>query len=160
MTRIIGIDPGAAGAIALFVDGALSRIVDTPTTHTAKGRPRVDAASLAAAIKAMLPLDHAIIEQVAARPHQGVASMFAFGMALGVVLGVTGALAVPMTSVTPAEWKTSLRVPRDKHGARARASQLLPQSASLWPRAKDDGRAEAALIGLWYVLKNQGAIEW
>jgi hypothetical protein len=40
-------------------------------------------------------------------------------------------------------------VPAEKDGARARASQLLPQHAGHWPLKKHDGRAEAALIALY-----------
>jgi hypothetical protein len=43
----------------------------------------------------------------------------------------------------------ALRVPAEKDGARARASQLIPAGASWWPLVKHDGRAEAALIALY-----------
>jgi hypothetical protein len=46
-------------------------------------------------------------------------------------------------------WKKALGVPADKDGARARASQLMPENAWLWPLVKHDGRAEAALIAYW-----------
>jgi hypothetical protein len=139
-----------------------------PTVLTAKGRPRVDAGALASLLRelagalpgAMPSIDHAIVESVSARPGQGVTSMFAFGQAVGIVWGVLGAFGVPTTAVTPAAWKSALRVPAAKHGARVRASQLLPGSASMWPLAKNDGRAEAALIGLWYVKINQNEIDW
>ena len=51
--------------------------------------------------------------------------------------------------VHPQRWKRELGVPAGKDGARARASQLLPQAAGQWPLKKHDGRAEAALISVF-----------
>jgi crossover junction endodeoxyribonuclease RuvC len=157
--RIIGIDPGAHGAIALLEDGRLRSVVAMPAS-TVRSKARVDAARLAGVIRDLAPIDVAVCEEVASMPRQGVASMFAFGMAYGVVLGVLGALSVPLVLVTPATWKGALRVAATKGEARGRASQLLPEGARLWPLAKDDGKAEAALIALWYAMKSQNQIQW
>lgn len=100
------------------------------------------------------------MERVGAMPGNGVSSMFAFGMAAGIVQGVLGALMIPMTLITPAQWKVALRVPADKGGARARASQLIPKGAHRWPLAKHDGRAEAALIGLYGSQRDKPMVEW
>lgn len=147
LSRLIGIDPGAAGALACWDDGKLVDVADMPTAIEHKKR-RIDAAALAALMRRF---DPAMIwlEQVHAMPGQGVSSTFAFGMAYGIVLGAAGALALPVTMVTPAQWKASLRVPKAKGEARARASQLIPAGARFWPLAKHNGRAEAALIGLY-----------
>jgi Holliday junction resolvasome RuvABC endonuclease subunit len=158
MARILGIDPGAHGAVALLVNGRLESVAPMPATPV-RNKARVDAAALAELIRRAAP-DHAVLEQVASRPQQGVASMFAFGQAYGIVLGVLGAFMVPVTTVTPTEWKTALRVPAAKGEARARASQLLPDGATLWPLAKDDGKAEAAMLALWYQMKSQNQIQW
>lgn len=157
--RLIGIDPGAKGAIALFVDdGRFAEVRDMPTV-LAKGRPRVDAAALASLVRVLAP-DSAVVELVGAMPGQGVTSMFQFGRACGIVEGVLAAFQVPVTYITASQWKGALRVPTDKHGARARASQLMPQGAECWPKAVNDGRAEAALIGLYGVRIDANAIEW
>ena len=94
-------------------------------------------------------ISHAFVEQVASMPGQGVSSVFAFGQAYGAMLGVLAATGIPFTKVPPARWKRTLGVPAAKDGARARASELLPESAPLWRLVKHDGRAEAALIGLY-----------
>ena len=156
--RIIGIDPGAHGAIALLIDGKLASVAPMPTCPV-RGKARVDAAGLGALVRDLAP-DHAVLEQVASMPGQGVASTFAFGMAYGAVLGVMGAFGVPVTTVRPAEWKGALRVAAAKGEASGRASQLIPEGAKLWPLAKDDGKAEAALIALWYVMKSGNEIQW
>lgn len=161
MNTTIGIDPGAKGAIALFHGDAFADVGDMPTVIV-KGKARVDAAQLGEIIRAVRP-HHAFMERVGAMPGQGVSSMFAFGMAAGIVMGALGALQIPLTLVTPAQWKVALRVPADKGGARARASQLLPAAAHHWPLVKHDGRAEAALIALYGLRSSMlpnGNIEW
>jgi crossover junction endodeoxyribonuclease RuvC len=157
--RLIGIDPGAKGAVALFVDdGRFAEVRDMPTVLH-KGRPRVDAAALAALVRSLAP-HCAVVELVGAMPGQGVTSMFQFGRAVGIVEGVLASLLIPVTYVTASQWKGALRVPADKHGARARASQLMPQGAEHWPKSVHDGRAEAALIGLYGSRIDGKGIEW
>jgi crossover junction endodeoxyribonuclease RuvC len=148
---IAGIDPGLSGAVA-FLDattGTVLDIADMPTLALARGgksKRELDAHSLARLIGDR-PIGHAFVEAVGAMPGQGVSSVFSFGKSFGVVIGVLAALEVPMTFVAPATWKRALGVPAAKDGARARASQLLPAAAHHWTRVRDDGRAEAALIG-------------
>ena len=89
----------------------------------------------------------AVIEAVAAMPGQGVSSMFRFGESVGVVLGVLGALQIPLRWVTPQRWKKAAGiVGKDKDAARSLAIQLHPEVAELLKRKEDVGRADAALI--------------
>jgi hypothetical protein len=83
--------------------------------------------------------------------------MFGYGESFGLVRGVLAARAVPYTLVTPVTSKRSLQVPKAKDGARARASQLLPASAHLWPLKHHHGRAEAALLALYGARQLAGA---
>jgi crossover junction endodeoxyribonuclease RuvC len=94
-------------------------------------------------------IDHAFVEQVGAMPGQGVSGVFAFGKCYGVILGVLASRSIPLSLVPPVRWKRALGVPKAKDGARARASQLLPEAAHQWRLKKHDGRAEAALIALY-----------
>jgi crossover junction endodeoxyribonuclease RuvC len=149
MSRLVGIDPGANGALACWEGSTLLDVADMPATIERK-RQRVDAAVLATLLRRYGPAS-IWIEQVHAMPRQGVASTFSFGVAYGIVWGVAGALAIPLTAVAPMVWKRALKVPSAKGEARARASQLIPSGAQWWQRVKDDGRAEAALIGLYGV---------
>jgi crossover junction endodeoxyribonuclease RuvC len=145
--KTLGIDPGARGGLALISDGKVVAIADMPAIEI-KGRARVDAARLALLITEWKP-DAAVIEAANAMPGQGVVSMFQFGKAAGVALGVLAALQIPTTEVSPVRWKRALSVPAEKGAARARASQLFPAAADWWPLVKHDGRAEAALLGLY-----------
>ena len=157
MMKTIGIDPGAGGAIALLNDRQIVAVLDMPTmlaraTGTkSHRRRRIDAAGLAGALEALGPVDHAVIELAGPMPRDGSAGSFWFGKAAGVVEGVLAGLGfVSVTLVPPAVWKRRLNVPAPKDAARARASQLFgPEGAALWPLVKHDGRAEAAMIGLF-----------
>lgn len=151
---IIGIDPGAGGAIA-FRFGTMLWTHDMPADVVRSGKSnkrRVSAGQLAAMIRNAMPYGAvtgdvvAYVEQVGAMPGQGVTSMFAFGRAAGIVEGVLAALEIPTTLIAPTVWKRAVRCPAGKDGARARAAQLFPARAADFARVKDDGRAEAALI--------------
>jgi crossover junction endodeoxyribonuclease RuvC len=150
---IAGIDPGLSGAL-FFLDPSrllAGEAVDLPIhvlTRGGKKKRELDIAGLIGILTAHR-LDHVFLESVGAMPGQGVSSVFAFGKTYGVILGVIAARTIPLTLVTPAVWKRALGVPKAKDGARARASQLLPEAASQWTLKKHDGRAEAALLALY-----------
>ncbi|MBB6254110.1 hypothetical protein [Nitrospirillum iridis] len=146
---VIGIDPGLSGAIAvLSPDGAL--VVHDMPTHRLT-RTELDLPALAhifdGLAKEAAPV--AFLERVGAMPGQGVSSMFKFGTCFGALQGLLAAHFIPVTLVTPQSWKRAMGCPAGKDAARARASQLLPRQAGLWPLKKHDGRAEAALIALY-----------
>jgi hypothetical protein len=139
---ILGIDPGISGAIAFFFPDHPERVAceDVPI---AAGN--IDAVTLAARIAIMAP-DVVIIEQVGAMPGQGVSSMFKFGRAFGTVIGVVGALQLPLHMVAPSRWKSHFRLSADKEMARALALRTFPACGFQFSRKKDHGRAEAALL--------------
>jgi crossover junction endodeoxyribonuclease RuvC len=154
MSFIIGIDPGAGGAVAILEpDGSLVQVFDMPAVEVTvggKAKRRVSPEMLAAELR--LYTVHgttAVVEQVGAMPGQGVSSMFAFGQAYGMVLGVLAGLYIPVRTVTPATWKRALKLNTGKDAARAKAAATWPQQAGEFRRARDDGRAEAALLAVW-----------
>lgn len=145
---IVSIDPGASGAIAfLDDDGTLIDVVDMPVVE------KQVAGSLLRDILTQYggPPADAIVERVASMPRQGVASTFKFGCAYGTALGVIAALGIPVHHVTPTVWKRAMGVTADKETSRHKAIDRWPHQAGLFARKKDDGRAEAALIGLWWL---------
>lgn len=152
MSFIIGIDPGASGAVAIMAsDGTLIEVWDMPVVQVMAGKTaknRVSPEMLAAELRNW---DDAVayVEQVSAMPGQGVSSMFAFGESLGIIRGVLAGLSIPCHLVPPARWKRALGVNAGKDGCRAKAAQLWPAQAGEFRRVKDDGRAEAALIAHW-----------
>lgn len=153
MSFVIGIDPGAAGAVAILEAGKLVQVFDMPVVEVqvgGKAKRRVAPEILASELRLYNVADTvAVVEQVGAMPGQGVTSMFAFGQAYGLVLGVLAGLWIPTTTVTPTTWKKALKLNAGKDGARAKAAQLWPARAGEFKRVKDDGRAEAALLAYW-----------
>lgn len=146
--RVLGIDPGATGAIVLLRGDKLN-VCDMPFVLIKRGKRMVkhtDAAMLAGIIKEYMP-DHAWVEKVHSMPNQGVSSTFAFGRCVGVIEGVLAGLGIPMSFVTPQAWQKELKLIKKGKGAtRQRASELWPYKAKAFRLVKHDGRADAAMI--------------
>lgn len=161
MTAFLGIDPGLAGALALYVPSSgLVRVEDVPThqlTRNGKAKREIDYHGLARLVDDMAKGagTRIVIEQVSSMPGQGVSSVFAFGKAYGVLIGIAASTFCPIEFVTPAVWKRAMGVTASKDGSRAKASMLFPASSASWARVKDDGRAEALLIAAWAAGKTQ-----
>lgn len=149
---ILAIDPGAKGALAFFdVDKGNLVIVDMPTVEVKRGnkaKVEISPQLLGAEIKSRLPRI-AVLERVGSMPGQGVSSMFQFGRGVGMLEGVLAALQIPVTYITPQAWQKAVGVRGGKDAGRARAAELFPAYADLFKRAKDDGRADAALMAWW-----------
>ncbi len=156
---IIGIDPGVSGAIA-FLDDFKVTTFDMPTMALGGKKRQVNAAELSKIIygqvhqfglrrdsgRYMGSCDaKAYLEQVSARPGQGVTAMFNFGVSYGIVQGVLAALKIPTVLVSPIMWKRRASLlGKDKDMARTMAQRLFPDTdLSL---KKHVGRADAILI--------------
>jgi hypothetical protein len=114
---IIGIDPGAGGAMVIW-DKKISKIYKCPA----------DTETMADIIKESLYINRAknvrevfaYIELVHAMPHDGRSSLFKFGTNYGKWLGILGAYKVPTTLVSPQKWmkywkdKLNIKLPKDK----------------------------------------------
>jgi crossover junction endodeoxyribonuclease RuvC len=148
---ILSIDPGLSGALAwVSTDGHLVAIEDMPVAKI-RDKNRIVAAELAALMRER-QVDYVLIEQVSSRPGEGAAGAFAFGYGAGLLEGCAAAIGLPVRLVTPAAWKKGAGVPADKNGARLMAMRLWPGAVDQFKRVKDDGRAEAALMGRWAAL--------
>ena len=149
--RIIGIDVGLNGAIAMLNGESLHDVVDMPTVtldRNGKAKRQISIPELVAIIEEFKP-EEAYVEKVFAMSGQGVTSVFSFGRSLGAIEGILGARLIKTTLVTPQAWQKAMGVSGGKDGARARAMEVFPWSAGLFKRVKDDGRADAALIAAW-----------
>jgi len=150
---IVGIDVGAAGALALLDRaGALLEVADMPILRDGPANRANVNAPLLGELLAKWHAEAAFVEFVGARPGEGAVGAFAFGRSRGVIEGVCGALSIPVTFLTPPSWKRAVGIPPGKEGAkdaaRSEAIRRWPDKAALFARVKDDGRAEAALIGV------------
>jgi crossover junction endodeoxyribonuclease RuvC len=144
--RILGIDPGLTGGLALLCGDALLAVAMPVLTLNGKGE--IDLAGLRAILEQWAPT-HAWIEQQQAMPRQGVSSSFRTGQNYGDLRGFLVASLIPFATIRPAAWKKAMGVPADKAAAIAIATRTFPASSHLWARKKDDGIAEAALIAAY-----------
>ena len=142
------IDPGSVNAaVAVFHDHTP---VFVDNIRTVNGM--LDAVAFAHAIQDM-KVERVVVENVHSMPKQGVSSSFKFGMGVGIIHGVAGALRLPLTLVAPPQWKAfhSLHGP-NKEASRMLAIRKWPQHNRHLDRRKDADRAEALLIGDWYYV--------
>lgn len=150
---VMSIDPGLSGAIAVFDGDNLIAVLDMPThelTRNGKAKRQIAAADLAGVFCQYDPR-HVIVEKVSAMPGQGVTSMFSFGRSLGIIEGIIAAYNISATYVMPSVWTKGIGRGLGKDASRARACELYPTHQKSFARVKDDGRADAVLIGTWYL---------
>jgi len=149
----IGIDPGQTGAIAAVRGTFVNSVTDMPTMPRLHGKgQQVDAGALTSILLAAKDGQEAtvLLEAVSAMPGQGVSSMFRFGESVGVVLGVCGALQLPIRWISPQTWKKRAGLSgKEKDAARTLVIQSNPEVADLMTRKKDIGRADAVCIALY-----------
>lgn len=162
--RILGLDPGINGGLAVFHDGVLSETlamptVDMPTSKAGKSKVRrVSPHLLALALRKMLPLDAAYVEVVGPMARQGLGSTFTFGHGYGLAEGVVVGLEIPMSGLYPQEWRRLARVPGTmdkKVGSQHRALQLFPGFADVFSIKAREGHWEASLIAYAGMLRDR-----
>jgi crossover junction endodeoxyribonuclease RuvC len=141
MSDILGVDPGLSGAFALCRGGAWA-LLDGPIVNHEINFP-----VLCGWLREQKP-DHAFLEFAAARPGQGVTSMFRFGCAYGELKALITAFEIPLTILAPTRWKPAVGLLKgsDKEASRLRALQLFADQAAQLARKKDQGRADAMLL--------------
>lgn len=146
---VAGIDPGKTGAMAIVHADGTVQFFDVPRIKLrGKDRPAWGEWSrLWTAALDFAGVDMVVIEDVSARPGQGVTSMFTFGRSLGFAHSIAVASGAAVQFVPPHVWKGKLGLLNSGKGAsRERCTGLYPTTAAQLARVKDDGRAEAALI--------------
>jgi crossover junction endodeoxyribonuclease RuvC len=154
---VLSVDIGVTGAIAILEDDELIDVFDMPCLADGPAKRRSVNAPLFAEIIAKSRAKLAFVEYVGPRPQEGAVGAFAFGRSRGVVEGVMAALGLPVQFVTPSTWKRAVGIAPGRDGAkdaaRSEAIRRWPSKAALFARVKDDGRAEAALIGVAGLLR-------
>ena len=158
---VLAFDPGLTGAFALV--GYQSTLVDDLPVHqtqhgrSGKKRGELDLHALREELH-QRPILHVFIERVAARPGQGVTSMFRFGEASGALYGLMVGLMFPVTFVTPQEWQKHHRVGASPDAARQRCCQLYPDLVASFARKRDNHSADALLLASYgrHMLNDPG----
>ena len=153
--KIIGVDPGLSGAIAILEDKKVFSIIDMPVMAEGKKNKRqLNSAQLVNIIKENTnPKDDiaVVVEQVNAMPGQGVTSMFNFGQTFGAIKGICAALSLPIFFVRPSKWKKHFNlINASKDSSRTKVIEMYPSLSSQLAKKKDVNKSDAVLIARFY----------
>jgi crossover junction endodeoxyribonuclease RuvC len=170
--RVLGIDPGITGGLALLIDNGRAEKMVVDSTHHMPAIPRptrtpaktkkkmIDGRALSCLFEEMQP-NFVFVESVRALPPKryydprerkmiveqgmGATSAFNFGESFGVIKGVLYALGLEFETLEPQSWKRAHGlIGTEKDKSRELARSLFPY-VSL-DRKKDLPIAEAILI--------------
>ena len=153
--KIIGIDPGLSGAIAVMEDNKVLNLFDIPVMSEGKKNKRqLNSALLVSLLKENI-VNHeevaVVVEQVNAMPGQGVTSMFNFGQTFGAIKGVCAALDLPIFFVRPSKWKKHFElINSSKDSSRTKAIEMYPKLSNQLTKKKDVNKSDAILIARYY----------
>ena len=153
--KIIGIDPGLSGAIAILENNKVLNIFDIPVMSEGKKNKRqLNSALLVSLLRENIQNNEevaVVVEQVNAMPGQGVTSMFNFGQSYGVLKDIFSAMQLPMDFVSPVKWKRYYNlINTHKDSSRTKAIEFFPYISSKLSRKKDANKADAILIASFY----------
>ena len=153
--KIIGIDPGLSGAIAVLKDNIVQELFDMPVMPEGKKNKRqLNSAQLVKIIKDNVDKNIEtiiVVEQVNAMPGQGVTSMFNFGQTFGAIKGISAALGLPIFFVRPAKWKKHFElINSSKDASRTKAIEMYPSISDQLSKKKDVNKSDAILIARFY----------
>jgi crossover junction endodeoxyribonuclease RuvC len=160
--RVIGIDPGIAGAVAVIevMDGVdsiapkLLGVTDIPVLGVG-AKTRIDAIELRNWVEVYHP-DFAGVERAGSFPKQGIASTFKFARAVGTIEAVIACCGIPMVLIEPSRWKRAFHLNADKEASRQLAIQLFPQAHDQLNLKRHHQRAEAMLVALFAANNEMG----
>ena len=153
--KIIGIDPGLSGAIAILENNKVLNIFEMPVMSEGKKNKRqLNSAQLVKLLKDNISKNEevsVIVEQVNAMPGQGVTSMFNFGQTFGAIKGICAALSLPIFFVRPSKWKKHFElINASKDSSRTKAIEMYPLLSNDLSKKKDVNKSDAILIERYY----------
>lgn len=167
VVRMLGIDPGLDGSMAL-ISGEGLHISRIPTYRDPKNNKRlIDTSAMFDTVDKWKPT-HMCIEDVWSSDQMGVVSAFSFGEGKGILKGMAAHCGMVIHGserhdqllaagrdpgtvrwVPPASWKAALKLSKDKSLSRKMAEALFP-AAKKSLRSIDD--CEAALLALYGLI--------
>ena len=153
--KIIGIDPGLSGAIAVLENNKVLNIFDIPVMSEGKKNKRqLNSALLVNLLKENINKEEevaVVVEQVNAMPGQGVTSMFNFGQTFGALKGICAALDLPIFFVRPSKWKKHFElINSSKDASRTKAIEMYPKLSNQLSKKKDVNKSDAILIARFF----------
>lgn len=157
--RIVGIDPGFSGGVALIENQKIIDCFRMPILKIKKNKKiqkKINGSILGRYLTEN-NVEYAIFELVSARPDQGTVSMFNFGKGVGIVEGVLQALDIPYKEVSPQTWKKLILGEQYDHTEKTGTIQFCQDNypsanliASKRSSVAHNGIADAICIGLSY----------
>lgn len=160
---IIGIDPGATGALAVYDKQAneIVGIIDMPMTEqiltTKKKKKSINGKYLFEILEAWKNMAFASdrklivhIEKVQAFTKQSAIASFNFGYAACWPEALCVALDIEYKLITPQKWKRHFFLQAtEKDAARQYVLKMFPETARYLTRKKDVDRADAVLLAVY-----------
>ena len=156
--KIIGIDPGLSGAIAILENNKVLNLFDIPVMSEGKKNKRqLNSALLVSLLRENINNNDevpVVVEQVNAMPGQGVTSMFNFGQTFGAIKGICTALDLPIFFVRPSKWKKHFElINSSKDSSRTKAIEMYPKLSNQLAK-KDVNKSDAILIARFSVKQD------
>ncbi len=153
--KIVGIDPGLSGAIAILKENKVLGIFDMPVmAEGKKNKKQLNSAQLVNILKENIQDKEesaVVVEQVNAMPGQGVTSMFNFGQTFGAIKGVCAALELPIFFVRPSKWKKHFElINSSKDSSRTKVIEMYPSLSNQLSKKKDVNKSDAILIARFF----------
>ena len=153
--KIIGIDPGLSGAIAILENNRVLNIFEIPVMPEGKKNKRqLNSAQLVKLFRDNISKNEevaVVVEQVNAMPGQGVTSMFNFGQTFGAIKGICASLGLPIFFVRPSKWKKHFElINSSKDSSRTKAIEMYPSLSNDLAKKKDVNKSDAILIARFF----------
>ena len=153
--KIVGIDPGLSGAIAILEDNKVLSLFDMPVmSEGKKNKKQLNSAQLVNILRENILNSEdiaVVVEQVNAMPGQGVTSMFNFGQTFGAIKGVSAALNLPIFFVRPSKWKKHFElINSSKDSSRTKVIEMYPSLSRQLSKKKDVNKSDAILIARFF----------
>ena len=151
--RVVGIDPGVTGAIALVQPQKPPELWDLEVVSIGSTK-QISPQGLLEMLVAWGDVDAVVMEDNRSNGNNGALANFSMGMSMGIVTGVAATLYRPFHRVKPREWQAEFglgniaRIDR-KNAHRQRARELWPSMDDSLNLVKHHNRADALLIAEW-----------
>lgn len=156
--RVIGLDPGVHGAVAILDGNEIIFVADLPTKKQGKGGVASSQMICPHKLADMLrpfavPGTSVAIEVAIVKPPMKLVSARTVGMNYGIVLAVLAGLEFGVVEMAPHDWKKRMSLGDDKTASVSMATTLFPRAREQLAR---HDRAEAALIARAGLLELTG----
>ena len=153
--KYIGIDNGMSGGIAIIEEKKILELIPMPVVQSTDSRNEYDINTITEIIK-KYPDATMIIEKAHAMPLLGTIQAFSFGKCYGIMLGIAGALKMPVNIVHSKTWQKEmfrdLNSDNTKQASVIIAKQLYPNQTflpTLRSKKPSDGLTDAILIATY-----------